>query len=136
MNSSQNSHSNLASFFSIIAPSSTFRYLSTSRYLFLLQIKLANLYSYLGLCLASMVIVVSSMDLAERPRNQRPTDPPTTTQKPETTTEDTSNRILSLPNEEKCMKSKFSKIYIKLCPVQVIWTEHCIVLNPCFDFFS
>ena len=54
-----------------------------------------------------MAIVVSSMDLAERPRNQRPTDPPTTTQKPETTTEDTSNRILSLPNEEKCMKSKF-----------------------------
>jgi hypothetical protein len=53
-----------------------------------------------------MAIVVSSMDLAERPRNQRPTDPPTTTQKPETTTEDTSNRILSLPNEEKCMKSK------------------------------
>ena len=68
---------------------------------------LANLYSYPGLILASMAIVVSSMDLAERPRNQRPTDPPTTTQKPETTTEDTSNRILSLPNEEKCMKSKF-----------------------------
>ena len=54
------------------------------------------------------------MDLAERPRNQRPTDPPTTTQKPETTTEDTSNRILSLPNEEKCMKSKFTKIHVKL----------------------
>ena len=67
---------------------------------------LANLYSYPGLILASMAIVVSSMDLAERPRNQRPTDPPTTTQKPETTTEDTSNRILSLPDEEKCMKSK------------------------------
>ena len=61
-----------------------------------------------------MAIVVSSMDLAERPRNQRPTDPPTTTQKPETTTEDTSNRILSLPNEEKCMKSKFTKIHVKL----------------------
>ena len=62
----------------------------------------------LGLCLASMALVVSAMDLLERPRNQRPTDPPTTTPKPETTTEDTSNRILSLPDEEKCMKSKLS----------------------------
>ena len=65
-------------------------------------------YSFLiGLCLASMAMVVSSMDLMERPRNQRPTDPPTTTPKPEVTTEDTSDRILSLPIEEKCMKSKF-----------------------------
>ena len=60
-----------------------------------------------------MAIVVSSMDLLERPRNQRPTDPPTTTQKPETTTEDTSNRILSLPDEEKCMKSKFVTSYMR-----------------------
>lgn len=54
-----------------------------------------------------MALVVSAMDLAERPRNQRPTDPPTTTPKPETTTEDTSNRILSLPIEEKCAKSNY-----------------------------
>ena len=64
-----------------------------------------------------MAIVVSSMDLAERPRNQRPTDPPTTTQKPETTTEDTSNRILSLPNEEKCMKSK---LFFKYFTVSIL----------------
>ena len=55
-------------------------------------------------------MVVSSMDLMERPRNQRPTDPPTTTPKPEVTTEDTSDRILSLPIEEKCMRSKFKTI--------------------------
>ena len=53
-----------------------------------------------------MALVVSSMDLMDRPRNQRPTAPPTTTPKPETTTEDTSNRILSLPDEEKCARSK------------------------------
>jgi hypothetical protein len=65
----------------------------------------------LGLCLASMALVVSAMDLLERPRNQRPTDPPTTTPKPETTTEDTSNRILSLPDEEKCMKRPITFTY-------------------------
>ncbi len=45
-----------------------------------------------GLCLASLAVVVSGMDF--------------TTQKPETTTEDTSNRVLSLPKEEKCANRK------------------------------
>ena len=62
---------------------------------------------FTGLCLASMALVVSSMDLMDRPRNQRPTAPPTTTPRPETTTEDTTNRILSLPDEEKCARSKW-----------------------------
>ena len=70
--------------------------------------------------MASMAIVVSSMDLLERPRNQRPTDPPTTTQKPETTTEDTSNRILSLPDEEKCMKSK---LYLWITGTSLEWVQ-------------
>ena len=70
-----------------------------------------------------MAIVVSSMDLAERPRNQRPTDPPTTTQKPETTTEDTSNRILSLPNEEKCMKSKSFLRILQYRILSIFWPQ-------------
>ncbi len=67
---------------------------------------------FLGICLASVALVASAMDLAERPRNQRPTEATTTTPKPEVTTEDTSNRILSLPIEEKCARSK-SYIVVK-----------------------
>merc|ERR1712226_1315213 len=65
----------------------------------------------IGLCLASMALVVSSMDLMDRPRNQRPTAPPTTTPRPETTTEDTTNRILSLPDEEKCARRPITFTY-------------------------
>ena len=56
------------------------------------------------MCLASMAVIASAMDLAERPRAAQPQ---VTTVKPEVTTEDTTNRILSLPNEEKCAKRKF-----------------------------
>lgn len=63
--------------------------------------------------MASVVLAVSSMDLSERPRlqqqNARPEEAaqqPTTQKPPEVTTEDTANRILSLPNEEKCAKRK------------------------------
>lgn len=58
-----------------------------------------------------MALVVSSMDLMDRPRNQRPTAPPTTTPRPETTTEDTTNRILSLPDEEKCARRPITFTY-------------------------
>ena len=55
------------------------------------------------MCLASMAVIASAMDLAERPRAAQPQ---ATTVKPEVTTEDTTNRILSLPVEEKCAKRK------------------------------
>ena len=50
-----------------------------------------------------MAVIASAMDLAERPRAAQPQ---ATTVKPEVTTEDTTNRILSLPVEEKCAKRK------------------------------
>jgi len=69
------------------------------------------LYIYLemwkiGLCVASMALLASAMELSERPRGQNQQDQlnQVTTQRPEVTTEDTANRILSLPVEDKCAK--------------------------------
>ena len=57
-----------------------------------------------------MALLASAMELSERPRGQNQQDQlnQVTTQRPEVTTEDTANRILSLPVEDKCAKRKLS----------------------------
>ena len=55
-----------------------------------------------------MALLASAMELSERPRGSNPQEVlnQVTTIKPEVTTEDTANRILSLPVEDKCAKRK------------------------------
>ena len=50
-------------------------------------------------------ISATAMDMADRPKLGR-NNQEVTTQKPEVTTEDTANRILSLPVEDKCANRK------------------------------
>ena len=61
-----------------------------------------------GLCLAFMAVSISAtaMNMQDRPRPAQQNRQEATTQKPEVTTEDTANRILSLPVEDKCANRK------------------------------
>ena len=69
--------------------------------------------SFSGLCMAFMAVSISAdpnpMLMKDRPKQTeeaRQARQQATTQKPEVTTEDTANRILSLPVEDKCANRK------------------------------